>query len=1125
MPYVSRRLLVSGKLPEKPIQDTEAPNLGRVVVVVAEPGGGKTAFAKALRDSCGAQYFTASGFALLDSTTLEMANEDLVIVDGLDEIAGKRWGEGVNRVLQRLREVKCPRVLITCRAAEWEGARNKSLIKDLFGEEPVQIQFAPFSFEELVSLVETFEPDISARHFLGEAKNRDLEEMLGNPESLRLLLSTVQGGTWPRTRTDLFELATQNLTRETNERLKTSDLIDRSRLIEAAGEIFASIMLSGQNGVDLVETIPGFQRLGDFGGEGSESRRAVLNTRLFRSDGETRLAPAHRMIAEYLGARWLGEKLRAQALSVRRLTAVIAPDGFVRTDLRGLHAWLATLALSEFRGAAIDRDPYGVLRYGDPAGFAISEKRKLLAALSELAEDDPYFRASEGGTSPAITGFFEAAMRGNFIAILNDVDRNHHLSTLLLAAIRGSDFAKLLAPELLEIASDDDRPYAERSDAAEALYHLPEIDWPSLVERLRKQGTESSARLCLEIIADRKAESIPPTSIADALADAMLMNSDARDADLSMRDIRVVEQLPASVLESVLDRLSERMAFMCDGPRRYSCNCLRALSPTVIRVLDRRLRDAPPYPKADQVWKWHRKTYLHQDLHREANVTSATMKSDDILRRAIQTLALRDTEFEDSPWMRYFRLWKSGVGLDLTTADVLYHMEQAVAGGLSVENVEIWTDLARLGGHEHEVRVLAERHVFACPVLVEKWQRIAAPRRVSYVELRLKASERKQKREAAKRKDERIKAFATARTQVEDGSSTEWLFHIAGAYLAHYSDIKGETPEARIADLLGEDAVEAALSGLRSALHRNDLPTLEKIVESTIEGKYWPIERVMCAGSLAHITIGRPIEEIPAQVLEAVRVSHYFEAAFREEEVARKALERVIFADERRVESFARRLFEPQFAAGRTQIDLLHLLTWDARFSSCAGRLAIRWLERFPDLEPSILRLLLHAAILFGDRAAVIDLISRKAADEPRSTDIERRSLWMGAAFLLDFKVHRSLVSAFAEEDRNRIWPFHAISAPDTGEKFGRWPRLGVEENRFILETFGPLWPKVELPRDGWIGDRHPWDAHDHLRRVARDIGSSNEPSAGEALDAFIENPALSDYHEELRHLRAGWHR
>ena len=76
MPYVSRRLLVSGKRPEKPIQDTEAPNLGRVVVVVAEPGGGKTAFAKALRDSRGAQYFTASGFALLDSTTSEIANDD-----------------------------------------------------------------------------------------------------------------------------------------------------------------------------------------------------------------------------------------------------------------------------------------------------------------------------------------------------------------------------------------------------------------------------------------------------------------------------------------------------------------------------------------------------------------------------------------------------------------------------------------------------------------------------------------------------------------------------------------------------------------------------------------------------------------------------------------------------------------------------------------------------------------------------------------------------------------------------------------------------------------------------------------------------------------------------------------
>jgi hypothetical protein len=307
--YVSRRLIVSGNRLGKAIQDTEAPNLGRVVVVVAEPGGGKTAFAKALTVNCQAQYFTASALASRGSGIEEVTGNDLIVVDGLDELAGRRSGEGFDRVLERLRETKCPKVLIACRAAEWEGARNKSLIKELYGEEPVQVQFAPFSSKELVTLVESFESDIDALAFLAEVERRDLEGMLGNPESLRLLLSTVRGGIWPSTRIDLFESATQNLTKETNQRRKTSDRMDEHRLMEGAGEIFASILLSGLEGVELVEEgVRGFQFQGDFG-EGLESRRAVLNTRLFRADGETRLVPAHRMVAEYLGARWLAHEL------------------------------------------------------------------------------------------------------------------------------------------------------------------------------------------------------------------------------------------------------------------------------------------------------------------------------------------------------------------------------------------------------------------------------------------------------------------------------------------------------------------------------------------------------------------------------------------------------------------------------------------------------------------------------------------------------------------------------------------------------------------------------------------------------------------------------------------------
>ena len=161
-------------------------------------------------------------------------------------------------------------------------------------------------------------------------------------------------------------------------------------------------------------------------------------------------------------------------------------------------------------------------------------------------------------------------------------------------------------------------------------------------------------------------------------------------------------------------------------------------------------------------------------------------------------------------------------------------MEETVTAELSEKGVMLWKDLARWGVQEKEVKAAAEQHCSSHPELVEKWEEVSLPRTPSFAERRFMVKERQWKREAEAHKRERIETFMTVRQQVATGSDVEWLIRIAHAHLKHYSDIRGETPEARLADLAGEDSVDSAISGLRESLRRSDLPTLDSIASVAI---------------------------------------------------------------------------------------------------------------------------------------------------------------------------------------------------------------------------------------------------------------------------------------------------
>lgn len=69
-------------------------------------------------------------------------------------------------------------------------------------------------------------------------------------------------------------------------------------------------------------------------------------TRLLKPSQDTeRHEPVHRIVAEYAAASYLVKRIEdaSDRLSLKRVLAIIAPNGVTRTELRGMLGWMAAL--------------------------------------------------------------------------------------------------------------------------------------------------------------------------------------------------------------------------------------------------------------------------------------------------------------------------------------------------------------------------------------------------------------------------------------------------------------------------------------------------------------------------------------------------------------------------------------------------------------------------------------------------------------------------------------------------------------------------------------------------------------------------------------------------------------
>ena len=364
-------------------------------VLLGAPGAGKTVTFRQEAECGRSHYVIARDFITFDDRP--EWHDATLFIDGLDEMrAGAADGRTpLDAIRTKLDRIGRPRFRVSCREADWFGATDRKHLKSVSREGEVKVlRLDPLSEDGIRELLCRHSGIEDAGQFIASVRERGIAGLLANPQSLLMLAQAVSDGSWPETRMQTFELACKRLVREHNTEHQSahrSQELCESELLHTAGRLCAVQLLTGSAGYVLLGDGSGSEYLGlqQLSGCNQATLRHVLGTRLFESPGENHLAPIHRQIAEFLAGRYLAQ-LIGNGLPVGRVLALMTgEDGGVVSELRGLSAWLAAHDQNS-RKDIIDRDPFGIVLYGDVRGFSREDKHQILKRMHRETKKNPW---------------------------------------------------------------------------------------------------------------------------------------------------------------------------------------------------------------------------------------------------------------------------------------------------------------------------------------------------------------------------------------------------------------------------------------------------------------------------------------------------------------------------------------------------------------------------------------------------------------------------------------------------------------------------------------------------------------------------------------------------------------
>tara|TARA_Y100000114_G_scaffold156913_1_gene185961 strand:- start:2629 stop:6639 length:4011 start_codon:yes stop_codon:yes gene_type:complete len=1124
--YIQRKLTVE----DRSICESEALQDERHLVVLAEPGAGKTELLKNFARILGVTRQRASTFRLQSTT---QCGETLV-VDGFDEVA-KLDQSAFDSLIGKIANVGPKRVIIASRSSEWDSARYDRLISDTLGSKPLLVRLKAFEEPEQKQLYEGLYPLRHFSEFQSAASEFGLHVLLGNPQMLEIIALAYEandGGF--RSKGQVFSDAFAEMCREHNPDIPAKDRLSSAKISALGSEIFAKLLLAGATGVKDTELSSdrNFPFLGDLTEVTSSSSRQVIDTKLFKpSDEAGSHEPVHRIVAEFGAARYLAKRVNTETdeLTLSRVLSVIAPSGALRDDLRGLLAWLTTEVGRHTQRPCIDINPYAVLSNGDPSQLPDASKIYLIEQLLKLSASDPYFRRADRWRNFNTKGFFTVGVVEAVRRILDRTDGKTDLRDLLLELVEKSGEESALEPELARILHSKEADFSARLRAMNCLFGIAERDKSEDVTRLIDEGSHDALRLAAEIFLSDLSTQSRDLLLAMFRACIPLYKDDDLALDQPAGSTYFISSLISELsnrhVTFLLTELTKGLRCTC-GKKSYECRCRVGISKIVGKLLDRYFDTALGPHSPIQLWQWiEALNFRNAKSDRESQSVKA-LQDDHALRRAIQLLSFERVIAEEEYWEEFvrFRHGEMHSGLFLTGEDETWMLEYAAQSGRTAMFAAFYrthnwhTEYVSPSVHRVTQRALSRSapELLSIAALKERRSRRG---RIEFRERRYRYQSKHRKR---RDRIDRANAahFEQHRGQIEKGRNWHWLRRFAREYLQEKYDPDGVIKFAGDASLV-ENSLRSSIPFLAE-----NAPTLDDVGKARAEGKGYHLPEVAYAAILANFRERGSLDDVPRSLIALAKTDinvHHSGLSDDERKAFHAEIDRRLFPTERELIDYLKRYVEPQLRSDTVSHTSASILCYDKAFAGIAEETALRWLAEFPHMPLSSADILVDVASRSKRYGELCAIISKQCEEvhrswpygPPEKLQMERRDFWFLRSFAFcDADDEWPTLKQFA----NNIFAFSNRYDSLAGSRDGVWPTLTARKIFLLLDAFVDKWPPVPLPSSWGTGSPRGETAYRFLNSLIWRISDDDPANQIEYLEKLLADPRFEEWHDGCRH-------
>jgi hypothetical protein len=1050
-------------------------------VLLADPGAGKTDVFKTLSEAEGGHYIAVRDFLDL---ALPTGWQPPLFIDGLDEVtAGTASGQTVlGQIRSKLHQMGTPQFRLSCREADWRGSVDSQALAGLVGlvgeADFHELHLEPLVRSQTAELTAHWQhSDIdNAEQFIRDAEDRDLEGLLNNPQTLRMLVKATATG-WPDSKAQTYEMACAQLVREQNDEHRAAQHnspLSEATLLAAAGHVCAVMLLSASASIALkrlAQPAQGVVELTQMGSIDLSPYQAVLRTPLFKGEGN--FCPVHRTVGEYLGATYISARINAGLPASRILALMQGDDGGVLPELRGLQAWLAAVGTSDLRRQLIDSDPLGLVLYGDVRNFSREEKLQVLGALHREAEQYPYFRSQNWASSP-FGALATTDMQDDFRARLQSPDRGEpHLALVdcLLDALEHGEAMPDLATDLEKIARDKTYRPSSRTTALGVLASFAQKsdDWSVLLRLLADVHTQAVEDLQDELLGTLLSH-LHPGQVPHQEVWRYFRTPKATNLIGAYRYFwnRLVSKTPLAELPTLLDAL-QASGFKFDdaldgwmisqtveqllnlGVTQYGTEIDPArlnswLSIGWNQTTDSFLRDGA----GETIRQWlgeHPKVYKAIFEHR---LTDKSMTAENASKRLLHARAGLHHANQPQDRVDWFQSLarRPGVSDELRRellSDVFHWVHMSAGADVAQALVEKWT-----ADNANDAAWANALHL----------QTVSHQRTLSKANA---ARQKQRKQQVDERAIQRTAVFSKILPNFPNGQADLGaLVEVADAYL-NFSRRASEdtTPKTRLLELLDHNPqwVEWALAGLRRCVLRDDLPSANEIIDLFVQKRRYNLA-TPCLAAMALRSADDPnsILDLPKTTLETV-------SAFALTSPSGASPQWVAALVRQQASTAARvmqQLIGQQITAQQESVFGLSALAHDAEYEEIAQLITPTLIEQFPakasQKQLQSLRLLIVTLLARLEPDVQREMLAKRLAST--KLDVAQRVYWLTAAVQIAPEVYLESARQFIAHTQART--SHAADLVEAQRRENREMELSLAARLFFIGLFGvtctPKW-------------------------------------------------------------------